>query len=102
MQIVNSSTNAIVAGIQFPQGVFQLPIHGNITVLCEQGYTTNIPVGNADTLAVNRNGVDLMPGYDLWLAFIAGLVLSVSVFGVGIWANFIWRWMHRFLGNGQL
>lgn len=102
MQLINSSTNAIVAGVQFPQGVFQLPYHGQITVLCEQGYTTNIEVGSADTLAVNRNGVDLLPGYDLWILFLGGLALSVATFGIGAMANYVFGWSKRFVGSGQL
>jgi len=102
MYVINSSTNCFVGGIQLPQGDFTLDFDGNITVLCEQGYTTNLLVRSGDTLAVTANNVQVVAGYDVYLLFLAGVYISVCVFGLGGFLRWIERKQKMFLGTGNL
>lgn len=81
MQIINSDTNCLVAGMPVPVGTFDWPVHGTIAISVT-GVTTNAQVGSSDTLVAWNGGVAVISGPSVETWFVGGVWLVVCVFGI--------------------
>lgn len=94
MNIINSDTNATVAGIPVPPGAYEWPVHGTITIVPSGAASTNAEVGSTDTVLIWRGGVQVETGPEILSWFIFGLFITMSGFGVigfGRWlSNRLW------------
>lgn len=95
MNIVNSDTNAVVAGIHVPYGTFEFPLHGGLGVLTSTGSSNYCEVGMSDTLFIFPGGASVASGPDVVAYMVAGLALSMLGFGVLGFA----RWLARRMGS---
>lgn len=77
MTIINSDTNATLAGFALPPGSYDWPQHGTLVIVTSGGYSNQFTTAIGDTLLISRSDASLVPGPDVFLWFSAGMALSL-------------------------
>lgn len=93
MTIINTASNASIAGVSIPQGVFQWPGHGTLAIITDTT-TTNLLVSSGSTIAIGpTNAVVIADGggpFEAWAwAFILGFAVIATIGGTRVVARFL-------------
>lgn len=88
MTIINSDTNATLAGYALPVGSFEWPQHGTFSIVTSGGYSNQFTAGIGDTLLVSRSDASLVGGPDILIWVAAGM--AVSLLGCGTIGFYRW------------
>lgn len=93
MQIINSDTNAHMGVILLPQGVYEMPVHGDLPLSTSGGFSNLITVGRGDTVFMYPGGVTVESSPDPFVFLVLGL--SVVMCGAGMvgFARKVGRWL---------
>lgn len=82
MDVINTDTNCTLGSIPVPQGVFEWPFHGTLSLVTSGGIITNVSVGVGDTLVIWGGGYAVHTGLGpvAWFSFgFAAVVLGLGV-----------------------
>lgn len=94
MRIINSGTNTAVSGYRVPQGAYEWPVHGSITLwggAATNGWTNTLTCTSGSTVIADDLGATVVDGYGALEGIIFGFCLGLALF----WTLGGGRWLAR-------